>query len=484
MRISLGQNISSLRIQRQSTAATEGVYSAFERLSSGQRINRASDDAAGLALSTGLRADTKIFTQGMRNLSDGVSLLRIAEGAVGEMSSIVTRIEELASQAANGVYGVAQRAAINLEAVALQSEFNRVRESTSYNGMKVFSALGGGIVIQGGGNARSLEVKTGVGVGTVPVLNSVTLVSTNSSGTIANNASRQVHATPDGRYLVFSSDATNLVPGDTNGRTDVFMKDMQSGVVSRLSTNSSGTQGNNISTDPKITADGRYVTFSSVASNLVAGDTNGATDVFLRDTLTNTTTRVSTNSSGTQANDSSNNSSITPDGRYLLFDSHATNLVAGDTNGVPDLFRKDLQTGTVTRVNTSSSGTAANATVTNSSISDDGRYVLFDSSASNLVGDDTNSLSDVFLKDMQTGTTTRISTSSSGGQANGMSGTPYISGNGRFASFHSTASNIVTGDVNSFDVFMKDLQTGVTTRANSSTTGVQGNNMAMWLDLK
>ncbi|MDQ2973364.1 MAG: hypothetical protein M3Q79_02695, partial [bacterium] len=292
----------------------------------------------------------------------------------------------------------------------------------------------------------------------------------------ANSNSQQVSTSSDGRYTAFQSAATNLVSGDTNGALDIFLFDNQTVAVTKVSTSSAGVQGNGASAWPSISSDGRYVAFESIANNLVAGDTNFAYDVFLKDLQTGTTTRVSTDSSGAESNSSSGWLSISPNGRYVAYYSDATNLVAGDTNSQIDLFIKDTQTGITTRANTDSSGTqAVGGGSYYPSFSADGRYVVFQSTATNLVAGDTNALDDVFLKDTQTGTTTRISTDSLGAQATGgNSFRPDISSDGRYVVFYSTASNLVAGDTNTFrDVFIKDTQTGITTRLSTDSSGAQ-----------
>ncbi len=192
----------------------------------------------------------------------------------------------------------------------------------------------------------------------------------------------------------------NLVAGDTNNENDVFVRDRQTGTTSRVSVSSSGVQANALSGGAAISADGRYVAFRSYASNLVAGDTNIDPDVFLRDRQTGTTSRASVSNSGVQANSGSDSAAISPDGRYVAFRSYASNLVAGDTNIDPDVFLRDRQTGTTSRVSVSSSGTQANGGSYGAAISADDRYVAFASEASNLVAGDTNNTYDVFVHEL------------------------------------------------------------------------------------
>jgi Tol biopolymer transport system component len=308
--------------------------------------------------------------------------------------------------------------------------------------------------------------------------NATTLVSLASDGTQGNDVSEWTSISADGRYVAFSSYASNLVPGDTNGDWDMFVRDLRTNTTTRVSIASDGTQGNaNSSNSPSISADGRYVAFPSNASNLVAGDTNGRSDIFVRDRQANTTTRVSVASDGTQGNGSSAFPSISADGRYVAFVSYASNLVPGDTNGVWDIFVRDRQANTTTRVSVASDGTQGNdSSYTSPSISADGRYVAFLSFASNLVPGDTNATIDVFVRDRQTDTTTRVSLATDGTQGNSASGWPSISADGRYVAFQSAASNLVPGDTNGVsDVFVRDRQTDTTTRVNLATDGTQGN---------
>jgi Tol biopolymer transport system component len=305
-----------------------------------------------------------------------------------------------------------------------------------------------------------------------------TLVSVDSSGIEGNGISSRSSMSADGRYVAFQSDATNLVAGDTNGNTDVFIHDTQTGTTTRVSVDSYGLQssvGNN--QIPSISADGRYVAFESGATNLVSGDTNGTKDIFIHDTQTGTTTRVSVDSSGTESNGTSYSSAISADGRYVAFESLANNLVTGDTNTASDVFIHDTQTGTTTRVSVDSSGTQGDNSSSAPSISADGRYVAFDSIATNLVAGDTNAYYDVFIHDTQTGTTTRVSVDSNGTEGDSDSYYPSISADGRYVAFESDATNLVAGDTNSVpDIFIYDTQTGTTTRVSVDSSGTQGDN--------
>ena len=311
----------------------------------------------------------------------------------------------------------------------------------------------------------------------VPLPAGTTRVSVNSSGVPGNGDSWSVAISADGRYATFVSLITTLVAGDTNAAPDIFVKDRATSATTRVSVSSANVQGNGQSLGPCISSDGRYVAFSSEASNLVAGDTNGELDVFVKDRVTGATTRVSVDSVGLQATGASGGASISSDGRFVAFESSAPNLVAGDTNGAYDVFVKDRVSGGTTRVSVDSFGTQGNSySGLGSAMSSDGRYVTFTSYATNLVTGDTNTAGDVFVRDRVAGTTTRLSVNSSGVQANGSSISPTISSDGRYVAFVSEATNLVTGDTNAAgDVFVRDRVAGTTTRVSVGPSGVQAN---------
>lgn len=285
-------------------------------------------------------------------------------------------------------------------------------------------------------------------------------VSVSSAGTPANADTVFASVSADGRYVAFSSAATNLAPGDTDDGNDVYVRDRQLGTTTLVSVSSAGVKGDSGGWLPTLSADGRFVSFNSESTNLVPNDTNGQIDLFVRDLFSNQTTRVSVGTGGTQANADSNSLlALSADGRFALFDSDASNLVAGDTNGLKDVFVHDRQTGQTTRVSVSSTGAQANGDSAASSLSADGRYVLFESSATNLVLGDTNGLPDAFVHDRQTGQTVRVNVASDGTQANAVSvgdgdgccAFPIISADGRSVTVATLASNLVPGDTNGLD---------------------------------
>src|SRR4028118_331258 len=307
--------------------------------------------------------------------------------------------------------------------------------------------------------------------------NTTTLVSVDSAGNQANSDSDNPSISADGRFVAFYSDASNIVPGDTNDTNDIFVRDRLTNTTTLVSVDSAGNQANSDSDNPSISADGRFVAFYSDASNIVPGDTNDTNDIFVRDRLTNTTTLVSVDSAGNQANSDSDNPSISADGRFVAFYSDASNIVPGDTNDTNDIFVRDRLTNTTTLVSVDSAGNQANSDSDNPSISADGRFVAFYSDASNIVPGDTNDTNDIFVRDRLTNTTTRVSVDSAGNQANSDSNSPSISADGRFVAFYSDASNIVPGNTNSSrDIFVRDRLTNTTTRVSLDSAGNQANN--------
>src|SRR6476469_4992118 len=222
----------------------------------------------------------------------------------------------------------------------------------------------------------------------------ITRVSVDSAGNPGNSYSLFPSISADGQFVAFGSMSTNLVPGDTNNSEDIFVRDLLTNTTTRVSVDSAGNQGNGYSFLPSISADRRFVAFSSDASNIVPGDTNNQTDIFVRDLLTNTTTRVSVDSAGNPANRYSSPPSISADGRFVAFSSDASNIVPGDTNNTGDIFVRDLLTNTTTRVSGASAGNPRNSNSFYPSNSADGRFVAFLSNATNLVPGDTNNQTD------------------------------------------------------------------------------------------
>ncbi len=306
-------------------------------------------------------------------------------------------------------------------------------------------------------------------------------VSVSSAGDFGNNSSFIHRLSEEGRYVVFESFADNLVPGDSNGTSDVFLHDLELGtteLVSRALPGSAAASGNGLSLAPDLSADAQLVVWASAADDLVPADTNGSWDIFLWDRVAGTTERLSLTSGGAQASGTSTGPRISRDGRFVVFESDGA-LVAADTNGLQDVYRLDRQTASLELVSTSPTGSQGNGRSHQGDISDDGRWVTFTSDADNLIAGNTNPLPDVLAKDMQTGALVLVSASTSGSQGNHISQLPTISGDGTTVAFSSRASNLVSPDTNgNYDVYAKDLTTGVIERLNVTPTGGEANGFA------
>jgi len=356
-----------------------------------------------------------------------------------------------------------------------------------------------------------------------------TRVDVSSSAQQGDRPSWTAGISANGRFVAFTSQATNLVPGDTNARQDAFVYDRRTGRTERVSLSSGGAQakpgpdpdGGSAALD--LSANGRYLLFRSDASNLVPGDTNGKTDAFIRDRRTGKTHRIPPTGVGVfqgvlsadgryavlsaggnvfrydlrrhhllrltaGANSWSDSGSVSADGRFVAFTSNASNLVHGDTNKLPDVFVRDVRTGKTTRVSVTSAGNqGVGKRYSNGSnaptISSDGRRIAFHSDMRNLVPGDTNGVFDIFVHDRLTGKTQRVSVSSSGRQANAECGPGMsFSADGRYVAFNSLATNLVANDDNDItDVFIRDLRTNRTQLVSLGMHG-QGDD-ASWIGL-
>lgn len=280
-------------------------------------------------------------------------------------------------------------------------------------------------------------------------------------GGSANGASQWASIAPDASCVTFASFATNLVPGDTNGQQDVFLRDRVAGTNERVSLGPSGAQGNGPSIVSACSDGGRFVAFSSLATNLVPGDTNALGDVFVRDRVAGTTERISVATTGAQASGQSGSPAITPDGRFVAFASTAPDLVPGDGNAKIDVFVRDRANGTTEIVSVRWDGVLGDGDSGDPSISADGRWVAFASLAGNLVPGDGNDVHDVFVHDRLTRTTARVSVAHGGGEVYGTSWFPAISGDGRAVAFASHAYTFVGGDGNNYsDVYLHERNAG------------------------
>lgn len=305
-------------------------------------------------------------------------------------------------------------------------------------------------------------------IGVTAASNAPDLVSrADANQTVASGAgdSSAPTMTGDGRFVVFISSAGNLVTNDSNGAPDVFVRDRILGRTSLVSVSADGAgSANSASASPSISSNGQFVVFQSRASNLTTNATNGWENIFVRNMFSGATALVSVSTNGAACDYSSLNPQMTPDGRLVVFESLADNLVQNDTNQLSDVFVRDLvNSNTVlVSVNTSGNGSSAGYAI-NPSITPDGRFVVFESTAANLVTNDFNTKSDIFLRDLVAGTTTLISAGTNGNAA-GTSQNAVISDDGRYIAFESTVNTLVAGDSDGLnDIFLRDVQTGTTT---------------------
>ncbi len=306
------------------------------------------------------------------------------------------------------------------------------------------------------------------------------LISVPTAGGTANGSSVEPGISADGRFVAFRSLATNLVPGDTNNMYDVFVRDRFAGTTTRVNVSSSGAQAlppfGNLFTPPSISADGRFVAFTTLSSNLVPGDTNGRDDVFLHDRTLGRTERVSVSSANGQSNDTNFQQTMTSDGRFIAYASRAIGLVGSDTNGQEDVFLRDRMTGQTSRVSLGTGAVQLNGGPSvQPTLSEDGRFVAFASASPTVVSGDTNGTWDVFVRDRVLDVTQRISLTVGGGQGNAASDTPFMSADGRYVAFRSYASNLIGSDSNSeSDIYVVDRFKADIRRVSVTTDGTQG----------
>ena len=372
-------------------------------------------------------------------------------------------------------------------------------------------------------------------------------VSVSADGAEANRESANPDVTPDGRYVVFESAAGNLVPGDLNGKIDIFRKDLQTGEIILVSVSATGEQGDGDSTNPSISEDGTRVAFVSVAGNLAATDGGLFTDVYVRkipesDTIhvsqsaftgppfhlggeaqsgqarispdgafvvfvsdgedldgtnpnftndfqvflhdldTSESRTISVRPDGTPAEGPSATPDVSRDGLFVAFSSTVTDLVAGDANGAEDVFLRDVSGGSTQKLSVEhpsnpdglADGENTNGGSRNARVSPDGRFVVFESSATDLIAEGLNPDAAVFRLDRSTGEMRLVSRSFSGGSPANGSNDAALTPDGRFVAYRSDASNVVEGDTNNqADHFWHDTRLGTTYRVSVRTGGVQ-----------
>jgi Tol biopolymer transport system component len=298
-------------------------------------------------------------------------------------------------------------------------------------------------------------------------------VSLRANGTVDDFADSPT-ISDDGRFVAYVSDGDGIVAGGTDRFSQVYVRDRFLATTTRVSTKPNGNQGTDDSDDPSISGNGRWIAFASDSGGLVRNDLNGSTDVFVRDQLTGVNQRISVDAAGGELELGGDSPSIDRDGDMVAFVT-GEQLVAADTNVWDDVYVRNLTTSAITLVSGAPGGAAANSGSMQPEISADGRQVAFASAATNLDGlPDANGAFDVFVRDLGSGTTTRVSTSIAGAAAQGRSDQPSISQDGRFVSFESTAADAVAGDTNGMpDAFVRDRTTGKVARLSTDQLGEQ-----------
>jgi Ca2+-binding RTX toxin-like protein len=311
------------------------------------------------------------------------------------------------------------------------------------------------------------------------VVQSTERVSTDSVGGEANADSSFAVLSSNGSHILFDSQASSLVGGDTNDVIDVFLKNTQTGETRRVNLDANGEQANGDSHAIAVSDDGTKILFESAASNLVGNDTNGKIDLFLKDLNTGVVTLVSTDEVGEALAEDTSGVALSADGTKVLFNT-AAKVVANDTNDAVDAFVKDLTTGKVVRVSTNSSDAEVIQGGEAVAMSADGTKILFDSDSADLVNDDTNGVRDSFVKDLLTQETIRVSVNANEKETSSANTSHGLSADGTKVLFSSSADNLVSGDTYGFnDIFIKDLQTGEVTRVNTNRYGEEANSVSV-----
>ena len=272
--------------------------------------------------------------------------------------------------------------------------------------------------------------------------------------------SRYPSISHDGRYIVFQSLATDLADGDTNGKSDIYLYDRTAGAATLISRKNGGGAADGASRQPAMSRDAGKISFLSTAKNMTDPAFGDAKDqVFVFDRSTNKTAAVSIGTDNKAADAACDTPVISHDGKFVAFSSAATNLAAGDTNAKSDIFRRDLTANTTALVSKDKDGNPSDGDSLYPSIARDGSKIAFESAATDLVADDTNAKNDVFLRDVGAGTNTLVSARAGDHKVgNGASATPSISLDGKFVAFASRATDLTDPPTTVLShVFVRDI---------------------------
>ncbi len=514
----------------QTKSATEMVESAIN-IESNRAIRMPADGTGAYAIGSRLKYEAEALTAASQNGKDVIDLLSQVDQIYSEIDTRLSEMNELADLARSAFTSDHERAMLH---VAYQQLMEEARDFVRRNdfGGQYFIGLDRESLIPpifggGGGSAISDLLPPFTDMALQVNLPSLMKVSGADSGAVGNGISFEQAMSSNGRFIAFASNAENLTAGDGDGFTDIYLKDMTTGAIERVSLAGAGVEFARDARATAVSDDGRYIAFNTAArllpaldgnflwdqyiydrttgtvsisslgngnvsgdntlrfnegdisddarysafvsrsSNLVPGDTNNARDIFVRDNLTGTVTRASVTSTGGQIATASEDVDLAGNGGHVVFMNRSNGVVPGDVGNRRDIFLYDLGAATTEKISVSTAGVHGDRHSTDGSVSDDGRFVVFTSAARNLVAGDTNARNDIFVRDRFLGTTERVSVSSAGVEGNGHSGFADISNDGRYIVFESDADNLVAGDTNGLrDVFLHDRTTGVTTRIN------------------
>jgi len=408
----------------------------------------------------------------MNRIIDGLALSACATALVA------ASLPALAAEDVPAATAISKIKRISVSANGTPADAACVTPSFSPDGTKVVFVSSAKSLMAGGGGFAQVYVKT-------LATGALKRVSTTSAGVAGNADSDSFPVfSPDGTKVLFSSSADNLVPGDTNKVGDVFEKDLTTGAIRRVSTTATGAQADSRSWDARYSPDGKKIAFASTASNLVAGDTNGLADVFVKQLASGSIQRVSVTWDKRQANGASSSPQFSSDGKKVVYVSWATNIVTGDGNAAPDVFVRELGTTVVKRANVSKSGAESNGWDDLPPLFKPGSgEVVFASGATNLIAHDSNGHVDIFAKNLATGGVRRLATSSTGKMLTMAALTPAFDAAGSIMAFANTmgvadalpagAAPPLGGSAHS-DIYVKTFANGLLQRVSTTVTGVRG----------
>lgn len=307
----------------------------------------------------------------------------------------------------------------------------------------------------------------------------VEMIDVSTTGTEGNDTADFAVISHDGRYVAFQSYATNLVAGVTAREAHIYVRDRTSGSTILASRSTAGVAGNSFSQAPAISGNGRYVSFTSYATNLVAGADVANGQIYLHDITTRATTLISLNMTNGDANGQSLNSSISFDGRHVAFTSRARDIVTQDTGGRIQVYARDRTTNSTSRISINSAGTWGDRDSDYAMISADGNTVVFTSTATNLTTGVTDAVQRIYVRN-RPGSTTLVASRANGASgtlSNGVAQGPTVSSDGRYVAFVSSATNIATGVTGTNDhIYVRDLTGNTTALMDRSAASVLGNN--------